>query len=228
MTTTTSNPRLLTDHELGIIIAFHRELKGWTQETLAELAALSVRTIQRIEGGFGASNATRRALANGLDIADLDFFNKPMNIPTPEDLQRQKEEFERKYVKLKAHRLSTGKQLVDLAYEVSARLFTADAGHNEEVDLVVAELADLFSDFCDIKEDYSSVERLSMAREFQVKIDLLTSLGVGLCYGLRRTKVKWPSEDSRSLEVGIAYVLAKPINDLPDEMMVVRAIRVGL
>lgn len=225
---TNNPPRLLTNLELGVIVAFYREMKGWSQETLAELSGISVRTVQRVEHGQGAVKATRRALANAFGIEDIDLFNKAMEIPTAEELAREKEEFDRQFVRLKTIKLTSGKQLVDLAYKVNARLFTADDGQGENVDLVVAELQDLFSDFCDIKEEYSGVERLDMAREFQIKIDLLASLGVGLCYGLRKARLKGADEASQPLQVGIAYVLAKANDDLPEEMVVQRAISLGL
>ena len=47
--------------------------RGWSQETLAEVSGLSVRTIQRVERGGKASLETLGALAAAfdLDVADL-------------------------------------------------------------------------------------------------------------------------------------------------------------
>jgi len=47
--------------------------RGWSQETLAEISGLSVRTIQRIERGGAASLETMNALAAAfdLDVASL-------------------------------------------------------------------------------------------------------------------------------------------------------------
>ncbi|MCY6382948.1 2TM domain-containing protein [Hoeflea prorocentri] len=56
--------------------------RGWSQETLAELSGLSVRTVQRIERGGTASLETLGALAAAfeMDIAELttemDMYNK--------------------------------------------------------------------------------------------------------------------------------------------------------
>ena len=46
-----------------------RELHAWSQERLAEIAGLSVRTVQRIERGGGASLETRMALAAAFEVA---------------------------------------------------------------------------------------------------------------------------------------------------------------
>lgn len=50
-----------------------RETRAWSQEQLAEVAGLSVRTVQRAESGGAASPETRMALAAalGMEPADL-------------------------------------------------------------------------------------------------------------------------------------------------------------
>lgn len=45
-----------------------RENRKWSQEQLAKMAGLSVRTIQRIEGGHSASAETLKALASVLEV----------------------------------------------------------------------------------------------------------------------------------------------------------------
>ena len=50
-----------------MIIRKLREERGWSQEQLSELSDLSVRTIQRIEGGHKPSMETLRALAAAFD-----------------------------------------------------------------------------------------------------------------------------------------------------------------
>ena len=63
-----------------------REVFQWSQETLAELAGLNVRTVQRVENAKSASTDTRRALTAAFEIEDIDAFNKPFAIPTEEVL----------------------------------------------------------------------------------------------------------------------------------------------
>jgi transcriptional regulator with XRE-family HTH domain len=48
-TTEQTPPRLLTDAELAVAVRFLRENRRWSQEQLADLSGLSVRTIQRVE-----------------------------------------------------------------------------------------------------------------------------------------------------------------------------------
>lgn len=63
--------------------------KGWSQEELALLSGLSVRTIQRLEGGKPASAETLKAVASVFDI-DFNRLREPdMDEPntTPHDLR---------------------------------------------------------------------------------------------------------------------------------------------
>lgn len=50
-----------------------REQRAWSQEQLAEVAGLSVRTVQRIESGSAASPETRMALATALGVGPVDL-----------------------------------------------------------------------------------------------------------------------------------------------------------
>jgi transcriptional regulator with XRE-family HTH domain len=54
--------------------------RGWSQEQLAELSGLSVRTIQRIERGLPASNETLKSLASvfEIDFSTLQATQEPM------------------------------------------------------------------------------------------------------------------------------------------------------
>lgn len=63
---------------------------GWSQQQLAELSGLSVRTIQRIESGQPASMETLKALASVFEIDFSDLNSEAdMNPSTPSTLDEQ-------------------------------------------------------------------------------------------------------------------------------------------
>jgi ribosome-binding protein aMBF1 (putative translation factor) len=70
-----SSPRLMTPQEIGALVQVLREIRQWSQETLAELSKINVRTIQRVERGEPSSVDTRRVIASAFDCEDIDFFN---------------------------------------------------------------------------------------------------------------------------------------------------------
>ena len=61
------------DTVAGMIVRKLRLQRGWSQEQLAELSGLSVRTIQRIERGQKASLETARSLASVFEV-DISTF----------------------------------------------------------------------------------------------------------------------------------------------------------
>jgi transcriptional regulator with XRE-family HTH domain len=78
-----------------VLIRKLRLQRGWSQEQLAELTGLSVRTIQRVERGYPPSLETRNALAAvfGIDLSQLDSKEQTMTTtPTPEDDSLKKDE----------------------------------------------------------------------------------------------------------------------------------------
>lgn len=76
-----------------------RESKKWPQEHLAEIARLSTRTVQRVENGQPSDLDTRRALARvAFGYEDIDLLNKPMSIPTPEELEAARQAFDREHI----------------------------------------------------------------------------------------------------------------------------------
>lgn len=83
--------RLLTPAELGLCVRLFREIRQWSQEQLAEISGLNVRTVQRVEQGQAASMDTRRALARAFEFQDLDALNKPLTIPTEEEVKAERE-----------------------------------------------------------------------------------------------------------------------------------------
>ncbi|MFM0732753.1 helix-turn-helix transcriptional regulator [Paraburkholderia sediminicola] len=80
-TTEQTQPRLLTEGELAVVVKFFRETRQWSQEQLADLSGLSVRTIQRVEGGDTSGFDTRRAIARAFGFEDIDALNKPFFHP---------------------------------------------------------------------------------------------------------------------------------------------------
>src|SRR5262249_52531631 len=78
-----------TPTELADFIKWIRETNKWTQATLAEIAGVTERTIQRVENAEPSSLDTRRALARAFGSKDLDIFEKPWPRPDPEKLKAE-------------------------------------------------------------------------------------------------------------------------------------------
>lgn len=71
-----------------MIVRKLRLRKGWSQDQLAELADVSVRTIQRIERGHKPSLETANALAAVFEVDVTTFTSENDDMPRHEQLQR--------------------------------------------------------------------------------------------------------------------------------------------
>lgn len=154
--------RLLTPAELGLCVRLFREVRQWSQEQLAEISGLNVRTIQRVEQGQAASLDTRRAMARAFEFEDVDVLNKPFAIPTEEELKAQKEKFDREHVTLTALPLTTGKQLAKLAEAHMMDMSEPGFELSREADEIFAELVDYFRDYRDCADAYTESTKFAV------------------------------------------------------------------
>lgn len=224
---TTTETRLLTNEELGAVITLMRKMRQWSQETLAELSGLTTRTIQRIENCEGGSADSRRALAKAFGIEDIDIYNKSLTIPTQEEVERQKVAFDRERVTISPVPLTTGKQVVQLAETTQAHSITTMGDHPAEVDMALAELEDLFTEYRDVHDCYSATDKVEMYAEFQVKIDALTAIDVELCHATRRVSIKGNDSNQNPLPFTILYILACRKGERPKILAVDRKVSFG-
>jgi transcriptional regulator with XRE-family HTH domain len=211
-------PRLLTPAELAACIKLFRELRQWSQEQLADISGLSVRTIQRVERGMSANLDTRRALAGAFEADDIDAFNKPIAIPSEEEIKAMKEKFDREHVTLTALPLTTGKQLAKLAEVCSMDMSEPGFEMTREADEVFAVLVDYFRDYRDCAPDYAEAQKFEVYDELQALIDTLKTLGVSLRYAERKMHVKWGlTAESTPTLVNMLYVIAFPLGREPEQ-----------
>lgn len=212
----TPQTRLLTPAELALCIRLFREARQWSQEQLAEISRLNVRTIQRVEQGMSASLDTRRALADAFGFEDIDALNKPFTIPSEEKLRAEKEKFDREHVTLIAIPLTTGKQLAKLVETCTMDLSEPAFELPREADEVFAALVDYFRDYRDCADIYSETQKFEVYDELQSRIDALRTLGVSLRYAERRVQVKWgTAPDSQPMPASVLYVIGFPLGQEP-------------
>ena len=225
-TATQQKPRNLTPHELASVVRILRERRGWSQEQLAEISGLSARTVQRVEEGTPSSLVTRRALAVGFDFGDVDVFNKPYVVLTAEEIAAEKERFGKEHVTLKATCVESGKQLAALAAGSNAWMFSEGVELSGPAEEAFAGLSDYCREYADCKELYSASDRLGVHEELDVYLASLTAEGVSLAAATRSTLLGSQSS-TPGVRMDILYLVAFPIDAVPENFAVDRQIRLG-
>jgi len=221
----TADKRTLSKAELGQVIRYLRELRQLSQETLAEIADTTPRTIQRIESGSGASLNTLRSLASAFDFQDIDIFNKPMAIPTEEQLQAAREQFEKDYITRKALKVESGRILANLAAESVGDYIEPAFELSREQAAIFAELTDYIREYRDCAEHYTSTSRLEVFDELQNLLTRLSEQGVTLRYTTRQVlqETSHPQQEPR-LVGQVLYMVGFSEGEAPDELALPRKI----
>lgn len=225
-TATEQKPRNLTPHELAGVVRSFRDMRGWSQEQLAEISGLSARTVQRVEEGAPSSLDTRRALAVALGFEDVDAFNKPYVIPTAEEMAAAKERFDKEHVTLQAVRVESGKQLAALAAGANAWMFSEGADLSGPTEEAFAGLSDYCREYAECKELYSASDRLGVHDELDAYLASLTAEGVCLATATRSVVLR-AQPSAPGVRMDILYAVAFLKDSVPDNLTVQRQVRLG-
>ena len=223
---TATSPRMPTLQEFAFCIKLFRELRKWSQEQLAEISGLTVRTIQRVEKGEPSSTDTRRALARAFELEDIDAFNKPISIPNAEELKAQQEQFEKDHITLKALPLTTGKELAKLAETTQMDLFSPAFELERKAAEEFAALTDYFREYRDCYELYSEVDKFEVFDALDVHVQALKTIGVSLCYALRKVAFK-SAPGVEPYKTDALYVVACRTGQVMTEFKTPKAFNIG-
>lgn len=219
--------RRLTPAEMARCVRKLREMHQWSQEQLAEIAKLNVRTIQRVEKGASeASLDTLRALALAFGSDDIDVLSREIPVPkmTEEQQAAAKAEFDKHYVMLDAHAITSGRQLADLSEATQSLSCGPAFDPSRSVAEELAHLADYLAEYMDCADLYTQVQKLDIYDELQAHVDSLDSMGVCLRYGQRSFKAM-PTADLGGFSIRILHVLAYEKDQAPSAFPVPRQIQ---
>jgi transcriptional regulator with XRE-family HTH domain len=214
----------MTPAEVGLLVRIYREAMDWSQETLAELSGLTVRTVQRVEAGQPSSLDTRRAIARGFQVPDLDVFSKPWPFPTAEELEQHKAEFDRKYLVLHAS-VADGRKIMAMLSDRQGGAIspgsTTELPHAAQD--AFATILDYVRDCMDVADVASRREMLGYGDELDKIIGELREAGFCVCMALRRASItnkSWANETPMNLDV--AYLVPAPLDSPPAKIVVPR------
>ena len=225
---TSQPPRTITPAELATAVKMFRESRKWSQEQLAEIARISTRTVQRLENGKPSELDTRRAIARAFEFKDIDVLNKPFSIPTAEELESARQEFEREHITLDAHPLTNGRQLAGLAESHSLDLCTPGFEMDREPAEAFAALVDYFHDCRDCADLYGEVRKLDICDELQGYIDTLSASGVSLRYATRKVRLGLHvNTDAQPFEASVVCMVTYPVGQEPAQFATPRKFKLG-
>jgi transcriptional regulator with XRE-family HTH domain len=222
-------PQRLSERDLADIVRASREMRQWSQDTLAAISRLNIRTIQRVEKAEPSNGDTRRALARAFELEDMDIFNKPFTLPSPEEIQAETERMKREHVTLDSHVAKSGQELTrffeqaNMDYSSSAVELDGTAAES------FAELIDYLREFRDCKDCMTEAYRLRAFSDVQGYLDILGKSGYSISYAHRETKLvgeNWA--DKTPWAVTLAYLVVFPKGNEPKVLIAPRHVQISL
>jgi transcriptional regulator with XRE-family HTH domain len=206
------------------IVIMLRKMKNITQEHLAELADVSVRTIQRLEKTGSFSPETLRSVAEAFDM-DCQHILALANLPFKES----NEELEKKYVRLRLVEVTNGKSLTDKLSNIHLLQPDYPSDLNKDQANVTGELLDLLQDYLDIRSDLSPSENISQESNLTEQLEKLFELGLRVFSGciLRNAKFVGETGEPYPMNTAVVQILSaddKKIADKGNGLGVVHAL----
>ena len=193
---------------------------GWSQETVAELSGLNVRTVQRVEAGHPSNVHTRRALARGLGYEDVEVFNKLETSAYLEklraDIFQMRDDAVRRTqfpdcIFVDAVEAKNGKMLADFAESISAWNSDHDDKSPRRAKEIFCSLVDYITDYGETAELCSQSLKLNVHAELEDSLGELSREGYGFYFASRPTKVTNESwKDQRPLRITFGYMRLLP------------------
>lgn len=205
----------ITTIELGVVVKLSREIRNWSQEQLAEISMLSVRTIQRVENGISASFDTRRALAIALGIDDIDYFNNPIKMITPDDIEKEQSDFDKSFLKLNAEIIFNAPQFLEITANSTADYYSYNVEICEELEKICANLIDLMRDYRDISNLYTELQKVSLHKEIEGMLREIKLSGFSIAIAKRKTAINSKIGDG-PLTVNLIYISLFKRGDEPN------------
>jgi transcriptional regulator with XRE-family HTH domain len=184
------------DMGLGQKIKKLREERAWTQERLAQIAEVSLKTIQRVEAGQNPSKETQMALASAFDIDLKDLINNDDD---------KKDETNKNDKPVFLTRISSSKsvlKIIEGAYGIS---HDHDELKNDEWELV-SEFFQLISDYMDIWEILEIGDKIKVEKDIQELISRLEENNLWI-FGTQDKQTINQANDSFEWDIAIFKII---------------------
>jgi transcriptional regulator with XRE-family HTH domain len=219
--------RLPTPAELAELIKAMRQMNKWSQATLAELARITERTLQRVENGEPSSLDTRRAIARALGYEDLDIFEKPWPFPNVERLKAYTAELDKTTAIIPIIRIWDGRTLRTMV-EGSEAFATEEIGElSSEAREAFAAIVDYLRDYNDVCDLYSVAQRLYVDREIEELLKKIADERAIVGAGLRHARVRFKTDspNCKPMDWTNIYFVLAPEDALPSTVRVPKAFK---
>lgn len=186
---------------IGKNIRQHREERHWTQEELAIIAGIDVRTIQRAESGQKLALETLKAIANAFEIT-IDQLSK-------DGQEAALAEFREKYSVIELHPLGHAADLCQLFGTHGYHFQRVGSFTDDQAD-AIAEFEQLAKDYGEIWSDLEPLQRRDAEKSIHALIEQLISHEVAVSAGVQSMRLRPAAETTKPFDFSVLYVAVVP------------------
>jgi transcriptional regulator with XRE-family HTH domain len=185
--------RLPNPADLAVFVRTLRDERKWSQETLAALARITERTVQRVENGEPSSLDTHRAIADAFGY-ELNYFDKPWPFPNSERLKDYVAEIEKTTIAVPIVPIQDGRTLRNMVEQSQSSVAEEIGKISDAAREAFAQLIDLLRDYRDMSDCYSMSERLDIDRSIEELLKKIAREKSSIGAGLRHAKLSSKSD----------------------------------
>lgn len=189
---------------IALNIRKFRQSRHWSQEELAVVSGVDVRTIQRAESGRPIALDSLKAIGAAFDTT-IESLSA-----SPEELNRHLEEFQEKFSVIELQPLEAGPDLHDFLHTDAFLLQRVGTFSDEQAD-EFAEFEQELKDYGDLWGDLEPLQRREGEKHLEGIIQRLRSVGVSASIGTHTMNLR-PQAGGPSLRMSMLYVAVVPGN----------------
>ncbi len=164
---------------LATNVRIFRESKHWTQHHLADAAGIQLRTVQRVEGGEGASVDTLGALASVFEVS-IDFLKTDL-VAVAEEFKRQEEQLHKSHYFVDVRPVTCSAHL-EIIGDCDASLMHCATEDDEARDIFASLKSDL-ADMVDLWGDVGPNQHREWTKSAYEHVRSMNQLGLVVSVG---------------------------------------------
>jgi transcriptional regulator with XRE-family HTH domain len=201
----------MNNPELAALIKEFRAKRALTQEHLAQLAEVNIRTIQRLESTGSCSKENLRAIAEAfdLDVAQL-VETAERRKESGEGSSRDIEELTSANIIVVLHEVHGPKDLIDGLASCDGQISDFPDILTEGQAELIGFVFDYLKDYADIQSDIYPSERIQMMQEVKSKLDDLKQSGISAFIGQFSQQVVMPNQPDKPFDRTITVIRLLP------------------
>jgi transcriptional regulator with XRE-family HTH domain len=177
-----------------------RVKRAWSQQQLADIAGVNVRTIQRIEHGDGASFESLKAVANAFDVDVGELLAPPAAESQPADKKEDPQPVDF------LGRVRTGRELFNFVGGAQMYSYENDDVDGDDVELVAQFFQDI-RDWGDLWGDVEPADRVRVPHDFNARIAEMEERGLWVFAGSQRRGYSFNREKPEIIKLNTVYVI---------------------